>query len=168
MQPFWPLARYISVEQSILYRGTIGGNIYNINYMKTNKSIIDTYNTIYSVDIVVANKYTTVEKLNKLYSYYNGNKLDDDIKDGVCSVCRCKRLSDNHPIILIVWNSDLPSYKVDNKKAYMINTMAHEAVHAALDTWGYMQEFVSKDNQEPFAYYVGWIAECIYKTIIKK
>lgn len=37
----------------------------------------------------------------------------------------------------------------------------HEAVHAALDIFSDMGCMVDYDNQEPFAYLVGWIADCI-------
>ena len=39
--------------------------------------------------------------------------------------------------------------------------IAHEATHAALDIFYQMGCQVHYDNQEPFAYLVGWIADCI-------
>lgn len=41
-------------------------------------------------------------------------------------------------------------------------TMAHEAVHAALDICDDVGVEVNADNQEPFAYLVGWITREIY------
>ena len=136
--------------------------------MKTNKrkNIVDTYNTIYSVDIVVA-KNADYKYLNKYYMYTDGCDLESSINDGVASVTLCTRRSDNKNVIIITWNSDTPRYKIDNKKAYMINTMAHEATHAAVDTWYILDENVDIRHQEPFAYFVGWVAECIYRTISK-
>ena len=56
MQPFSCLNRYYSIfEKKGEYKGVI--------MKKSNKAIINTYKTIYSVDIVVANKYTTLEQL---------------------------------------------------------------------------------------------------------
>ena len=46
---------------------------------KTNKSIIDTYETIYNVDLVVANRYTTIDQLNKTYCNVNQEDLTDCI-----------------------------------------------------------------------------------------
>lgn len=125
--------------------------------MKNKKSIIDTYNTIYIVDIVIANKYTTLEQLKKLYTYSDNLPLDEDIMSGVASTTTCTRKADNHPCILIKWNLDTPSYKVADKREYMICTMCHEAIHAAIDTWDFIQERITINSQEPVAYYVEWI-----------
>ena len=53
--------------------------------MKDKKSIIDTYTTIYFVDIVVANKYTTLDELKQLYTYCDGTELDDSITKSECT-----------------------------------------------------------------------------------
>lgn len=135
---------------------------------KKNKTIIDTYPTLYDVDLVVANKYTTFEQLDKLYKYASGNSIDKDIKDGVASTSICIRKSDNKYCILVCWNDDLPRYKVDNKKKYTIDTIAHESCHVALDIYDYIQEDAKATCSEPFSYLVGWIAGCIYTTISKK
>lgn len=159
MQPFSCLNRYYSIfEKKGEYKGVI--------MKKNNKAIINTYKTIYSVDIVVANKYTTLEQLQKLYCYYDNVELDKDILDGVGSCSRCRRKSDKHPIALIKWNADIPYYKVEDKKAYMINTMSHEALHAAIDIYEYMGQNITFDSTEPLAYLVGWITECIYNTVV--
>jgi len=42
------------------------------------KSIIDIYPTIYNVDIVVANKYTTIAQINKRYETVDGKDFADD------------------------------------------------------------------------------------------
>lgn len=125
--------------------------------MKNKKSIIDTYNTIYIVDIVIANKYTTLEQLKKLYTYSDNLPLDKGIMEGVATTSTCTRIADNHPCILIKWNLDTPSYKVADKRVHMIGTMCHEAIHAAIDTWDFIQERITIDSQEPVAYYVEWI-----------
>ena len=131
------------------------------------KEIVDTYNTIYSVDIVVA-KNIGYKKLNKYYSYSTGEDLEESIENSVATTAKCIRRSDNKPVVLILWNKDLPSYKVDHKKGYMINTMAHEATHAAIDIWDYIGEYIDANHSEPVAYFIGWVTECIYKTITKK
>lgn len=38
--------------------------------------------------------------------------------------------------------------------------IAHESVHAAIHIFDYTECCISNDNQEPFAYLVGWIADC--------
>ena len=43
------------------------------------KSVIDVYPTIYNVDLVVANKYTTIAQINKHYETVDHKDfLDDD------------------------------------------------------------------------------------------
>lgn len=48
------------------------------------------------------------------------------------------------------------------KKSDMrVFTIAHEAVHAAIDIFDDCDCRIDAGNQEPFAYLVGWIAKCI-------
>lgn len=48
----------------------------------------------------------------------------------------------------------------ENKKAMTTGNIAHEACHAALDIIQYIGGKVDFDNQEYFAYLVGYIAKC--------
>lgn len=131
------------------------------------KSIIDTYQTIYYVDIVVANKYTTLEQLKKLYVYSDGVELDDSITNGVCTTSTCTRKVDNKNVILIKYNRG-GKIKNTNKKLDLINTVCHEAGHAVLDIYEHMNQHVCNCSSEPFCYLLGYIAECVYKTLTKK
>lgn len=54
--------------------------------------------------------------------------------------------------------------RFENKAAMTTKTIAHEAVHAALDIFDYVDARISSDNQEPFAYLVGWIADCCWQV----
>lgn len=133
------------------------------------KSIIDTYKTsIYPVEIVVANEAVTLEELKEQYMYSDEVELDDCIMEGVATTSTAKRKSDGVYVALIKLNHDLPKYKVDNKKAYVINTYTHEAVHAAIDIWDFIGSIVDIRHQEPIAYLAGYISECIYLTHSKK
>lgn len=132
----------------------------------TTKSIIDTYETIYFVDIVVANKYTTLEQLKELYTYSNGDELDDSILNGDCTSSTCKRKSDSKDICLVKYNHSSVIKGLD-KKADLINTISHEAGHVALDIYAHMSQQVCDCSQEPFCYLLGYAAECIYKTLTK-
>lgn len=49
--------------------------------------------------------------------------------------------------------SDLKDMRPDN--------IAHEATHAALEIFDYVEARIQYDNQEPFAYLVGWVVKCI-------
>lgn len=44
----------------------------------------------------------------------------------------------------------------ESRKAMTAHNLAHEAVHFALDVLDYTDCRISSDNQEPFAYLVGW------------
>ncbi len=46
--------------------------------------------------------------------------------------------------------------------------VAHEAVHVALDILDDLGVFVDPSNQEPFAYLVGFVADCIHQVNTKK
>lgn len=131
------------------------------------KSIIDTYTTIYYVDIVVANKYTTTDQLKELYIYSDGVELDERITECECTTSTCIRKSDNKDIILIKYNKD-SKIKGINKTLDLINTVCHESGHAVLDIYNHMNQNVCNCSPEPFCYLLGYIAECIYKTLTKK
>ena len=133
-----------------------------------NKAVINTYSTIYDVDIVVANKYTTLKQLQKLYRRSDNEELNEDIMDCVSSCSSCYRKSDNKPVELIKWNMDTPSWKVKDKTAYMVNTCAHEATHATIDILQYVGQHIDTNSHEACAYFIGFIAECIYNTVNKK
>lgn len=131
------------------------------------KSIIDTYTTIYFVDIVVANKYTTLDQLRELYTYSDSTALDDGIMQGTCTSSTCIRKSDNKDILLIKYNSD-NKIKGINKTLDLVNTVCHEAGHAVLDIYEHMNQKVCNCSPEPFCYLLGYVAECAYKTLTKK
>ena len=133
--------------------------------MKDKESIIDTYSTIYYVDIVVC-KYTTIEQLRELYDYSDTEELGEDITHFECSTTRCRRKSDNKDIILVCYNHDSRIVGT-NKKLDLINTITHEAGHVALDIYAHMQQDICQCSSEPFCYLLGYIGECIYKTLTK-
>ena len=51
-----------------------------------------------------------------------------------------------------------------NRKAMTANVIAHECSHAAIAIFSYCECKISDDNQEPFAYLVGWLAGCCEKV----
>lgn len=136
--------------------------------MKTKKKHIDTYSTnIYPLDIVVANESVQLKDLQKLYTYSDNDELNEDIikVDASCSTCR-RRLDDKY-VILIKLNEVYPT-NGRTKAEELIDTIAHESLHAALDTFDFIQATVDARNQEPLAYLVGFIASCVYRTLTKK
>lgn len=132
---------------------------------KTNKSIIDVYPTIYNVDLVVANKYTTIEQLNKVYCDINNEDLTDDTS--IAYTERGYNRKTNRPVIIVRY---VKSAKwVEDKKTDLVNTAAHEALHVCMNIYSKIEEDVYKnDSNELFAYLIGWVTECIYKTWTKK
>lgn len=130
-------------------------------------SIIDTYSTEYFTDIVVANKYTTLEDLQNLYEYHNGDELDDSITSSDCCTALCTRKADNMPCVLIKHNHFAQIKSVD-KKVDLINSICHESGHAALDIYEKIGQNICFCSPEPFCYLLGFIGECMYKTLTKK
>lgn len=135
--------------------------------MKNNKSLIKTYKTFYEVDIVIANRFTTLAQLQKRYTYLSGDELTENILDAEATTTTCKDKKTNRSVILIKHNRSC-SYKDVDKKYDMINLCAHEAVHAILDIYWIIGEQVSRDMQEPTAYFIGWLTEEIHKTFTQK
>lgn len=128
---------------------------------KNSRAIINTYSTIYDIDIIVANKHVTLKQLQRLYTYSNGETLDDEIITPQACTCAMYRKSDNMLCILVKHNRDTSIKK--NKLLDLYNTAAHEAAHVALRIYEIIDER-SFESQEPFAYLVGFITEHIIET----
>ena len=142
--------------------------------MKKRKAYIDVYKSMYPLELVVVNGSVTLEQLRKQYCEIDGTEIED--------FDRCKwsaitfkgiRKSDEHRVV-IVWlqNPEDVYYpkgtaKLEKEQSY-ISTIAHEAAHVALTTYSTIGEGICTVDQEPFAYYMQWIVECIYKTMSKK
>lgn len=133
------------------------------------KAYIDTYETVYPIHLVVANEEVTLDTLRKSYTYADDKELDNSVIETVCTVVRAKRKSDGRYISLVKFNH--PSSYLNTQteiQADMVNTYAHEACHVVLDTYEFIEEQPCTQHQEVFAYQVGWVAECIYRTLSKK
>lgn len=79
--------------------------------------------------------------------------MDDSTDAMVVNTCRTK--PDKKAGVLI---------RFKGKGALTVPNIAHEAVHAALEIFDYIGAGADAKNQEPFAYLVGWIADCIWKV----
>lgn len=54
--------------------------------------------------------------------------------------------------------------RFQSKRVMTADNIAHEATHLALMIFEYIGGKVDAENQEPFAYLVGWIVKCINKV----
>ena len=126
--------------------------------MKQNdKSRIDIYETPYEVWLCVANKATTLEELQEIFTFPDGVELDDSLFQdsngtkfqGVTA--SVKRKSDGRHFILVKY-IDKTSVKVPDKLLDMINLADHEACHVILDLYKMIGHNVDLDDQEQFAY----------------
>lgn len=128
---------------------------------------IDIYKTIYDLDLAVCRKNYKIKNIINTYECINGNPLDEKaFSDGTALTFVCRNKETKVYTILVVINKINGKTKQD-KNADLTNTISHEAAHVVLETYAKIMDNVSVDYQEPFAYYLGWVAECIYKTYNK-
>lgn len=88
------------------------------------------------------------------------NKTLDGIKDmdesiNATAITTGRTIPDKKGGILIRFN------KMEDVTA---STVTHESIHAALFVFEYIDAVVNAENQEPFAYLAGWIADCIWRV----
>lgn len=140
---------------------------------QNNKSRIDIYETPYEVYLAIANKYTTLEELQEIFTYSDGAELDDSFlqdEDGhkyqgvTVSV---KRKSDNRQFLLVKYITET-SVKVPDKLLDTINLADHEACHVLLDLYRIIGNNVDLNNQEQFAYEHAYITTLILKNWLNK
>lgn len=142
--------------------------------MKQNnkKSRIDIYETPYEVYLAIANKYTTLEELQEIFTYSDGVELDDhflhdpDGRPYQGVTVSVKRKSDNRQFLLVKYITET-SVKVD-KLLDMINLADHEACHVILDLYKIINANVDLDDQEHFAYEHAYITCLILKNWLNK
>lgn len=84
----------------------------------------------------------------------------EDVDDTAIAVTyeTCRK-EDNYAGVLV---------RFRNRTDITPSVIAHEATHAALNIYEYVGAEVDTKNQEPFAYLLGWIADCIWKTKLGK
>ena len=129
---------------------------------------IDTYSTIYDVDIVIANQYVTIDELKEILTYSNDEELDTEPDRYEAYTSTCKYKDSGRFCILIKHNKTILC-KGEKMRDRLINCAAHEATHAMI----YLQDFSNqpiniKDSCEYLAYFMGWITQRIYDTWTKK
>lgn len=108
---------------------------------------------IYPVSIVLS---CTEEELNKKYELPDGGDIEK--QQGCATTYRVNGRNGGSATVGIVFRR-----KPD------IDTIAHEAFHAAHDIMSYIHEdFVYDGTNESWAYLIGWIALCIEDFVNKE
>lgn len=92
----------------------------------------------------------STKELNEVFEKMGD--MDDSAIATVYSVCRTENKIGG---VLIRFN---------NRMDMTPSVIAHESVHAAMGIYSYVGAEVDLDNQEPFAYLVGWVADCAWKA----
>ena len=136
--------------------------------------ILNYYNSIYKPELWIA----TIDDKNKIRkifrSFYSINDLEKDLNPGIIDLDRSfsgttylvKHQKRDAMGVLIVLNSE---HLNKDDYCYMMNTVAHESVHAADMTFQYIGQFKEDfdSRNEPYAYLVGWVAGCIGDYLTK-
>ena len=136
--------------------------------------ILNYYNSIYKPELWIA----TIDDKNKIRkifrSFYSINDLEKDLNPGIIDLDRSfsgttylvKHQKRDAMGVLIVLNSE---HLNKDDYSYMMNTVAHESVHAADMTFQYIGQFKEDfdSRNEPYAYLVGWVAGCIGDYLTK-
>jgi hypothetical protein len=135
--------------------------------MKNSKAVINTYPTIYLVDLAVANKHVTIKQLRELYSEPNGEELEDVTNIGECVTMMVRNKKTNNLVSLVKYCCD-HNVKGTDKNTYLVKLCSHEASHVVLDIYNQIHSEVNLMDQEPFAYFLGWVTERIYETLRKQ
>lgn len=131
---------------------------------------IDIYETMYDVNIAVCNRKCTDEDIINNFLTSDGKEITEEYLS-------TKPTTNAYTFRAIDKRNKYATFVVRILNTYgktklerdtdLINTIAHEAMHVVLDTFNKMGEVVSVHVQEPYAYYIGWLCECIYKSYKK-
>ena len=133
------------------------------NKSKTKKKHIDCYEQpIYSPAKLYVCKNCTIKDIEK---HFDNCRLElvDDSWDAYC-LCLVKDKKTGDSCNVIILRDVMFTYD----KAGQIGILAHEAFHAAHGILSYCGVNLSDSSEESYAYMIGWITECIYKTYEKK
>lgn len=133
------------------------------------KARIDTYSTIYDMDVVVANELVGLKKLRELFEYTDGKELEDLYAEWDIVTGLVKRKSDGAYTVLVKFNKFSDSFVSSGDRTLdTVDVCSHEATHAAIDIYNCVSATIDTENQENFAYFVAYIAERIAKTLLNK
>jgi hypothetical protein len=116
--------------------------------------------TIYEFDPCIYPRLLWVVKggtLNGIKEILNlGDYEVDEDGSGAVTLCNVRRKSDDN-LGALIW---FPKSSNMNN----LDWIAHESTHAALYVFAEVGADVDFENQEPFAYIVGWVFGCVDKV----
>lgn len=133
-----------------------------------NNMIIDEYPTPFcSKSFYVAAKPTATQLNDMFYKQAESGEYEDLVADekdlkayDACTIMGAYRKSDNTPHVLVC-------YDHSHGEGDLINTIAHESVHATKAILESSDTPLTDDTEECWAYNVGYTAECMWNTISK-
>ena len=106
-----------------------------------------------------------------------GNVSEQWLNDRFCYATSDEKIEPLHKDAKASVFKDIVEYKADGKYGVLIcirdrrlrvDSIAHESVHAAACIFDEIGAYFDFENQEPFTYLVGWIADCINQVITNK
>lgn len=97
----------------------------------------------------------TFEDIKARFIAYNGSELEEG-EDYVAVTYVVQTKDDNGFLGHLIWFPKVSDMTASN--------MTHEALHASMDLFGLIGCKIHHDDQEPFAYLVGWVVGCIDKV----
>lgn len=131
---------------------------------------IDIYETMYDVNIAVCNRKCTNKDIINNFLTSDGKEITEEYLSTKPTTSaytfRAIDKRNNYATFVVRILNTYGKTKLE-RDTDLINTIAHEAMHVVLDTFNKMDEVVSVHVQEPYAYYIGWLCECIYKSYKK-
>lgn len=97
----------------------------------------------------------TFENISTMFSAMNGEELVEG-KDSLAMTYMVQTKDDNKFLGHLIWFLSAKDMTTKN--------ITHEAFHASSDLFCLLGCEMHYDNQEPFAYLAGWVADCIDKV----
>lgn len=131
--------------------------------MNKKKMIVDKYNTVYCFDMYVVLNPNKAE-LDKRFEWLCDHSSiydESNIKLSAYSCIGVIDKSNGRQCFVVIIN------ELGVDELYDINTIAHEAFHVTMDLLNTCRLPYSDDSCEAYAYLLGYLTECIYKTAKK-
>lgn len=97
----------------------------------------------------------TFGDVKERFTAMNGEELEE-AEYSLATTYMVQTKSNEHYLGHLIWFLSAKDMTTKN--------ITHEASHASMDLFGQLGCEIHYDNQEPFSYLVGWVADCIDKV----